>query len=101
MTGPVKKRPYTSAVRQEQAARTRIQIIEAAGALFASQGYARTTIREIAAAAEVAADTVYAIFGNKARLLTALIDSRLAPAANVDNVMDRPQAQTVRDEPDQ
>jgi AcrR family transcriptional regulator len=98
---PVKKRPYSSAVRQEQAAQTRSRIVEAAGSLFVSQGYARTTIREIADAANVASDTVYATFGNKARVLTALIDSRLAPAAGVDNVMERLETQAIRDEPDQ
>src|SRR5581483_10799254 len=34
------------------------------------------------------------------RVLTAVIDARLAPAG-VDNVMDRPEAQAVRAEPDQ
>src|ERR1700730_8670577 len=98
---PVKKRSYSSAVRQEQAAQTRTRILEAAGALFASRGYARTTISAIAQTANVATDTVYATFGSKARVLTALIDSRLAPAAGVDNVMDRAETHAVRDEPDQ
>ncbi len=101
MTKPVKKRAYSSPVRQEQAARTRERIVEAAGDLFVSQGYARTTIRQIAEAATVSPDTVYAIFGTKARVLTALIDQRLAPAPGVDNVLDRPEAHAVRDEPDQ
>lgn len=100
MTKPVKKRSYSSAVRQEQAAQTRTRIVEAAGALFASNGYAHTTIREIADSAGVAVDTVYAVFGNKARVLTALIDARLAPTEGVANVMERPEALAVRDEPD-
>jgi AcrR family transcriptional regulator len=97
---PVKRRPYASVVRQEQAAQTRARILEAAGELFESNGYARTTIQAIADAARVAGDTVYATFGSKARVLTALIDVRLAPAAGVENVTDRPEAQAVRDEPD-
>ena len=104
MTKPVKARPkrtYSSVVRQEQAAQTRTRILEAAAELFAAEGYPRTTIRAIAVAAEVAPDTVYATFGSKARVLTALIDLRLAPAADVENVMDRPEARAVRDEPDQ
>ena len=100
MSKPVKKRAYSSAVREEQATRTRARIIEAAGALFETNGYARTTIRQIAEEAGVASDTVYAIFGSKARVLTALIDSRLAPGVGIANVMDRPEAQAVRDEPD-
>jgi AcrR family transcriptional regulator len=101
MGKPVKKRSYSSAVRQEQAARTRTRIVEAAGTLFETNGYARTTIREIAEHADVASDTVYAVFGSKARVLTAIIDSRLAPGGDRGNVMDRPEAQAVRDEPDQ
>lgn len=101
MVEPVKKRSYSSAVRQEQAARTRTRIIEAAAALFEMNGYARTTIRGIAEQANVASDTVYAVFGSKARVLTALIDSRLAPGGDVENVMDRPEAQAIRDETDQ
>src|SRR6185295_2951754 len=98
---PVKRRAYSSTVRREQAAQTRSRILDAASELFESNGYARTTIVAIAQRAEVAADTVYAIFGSKARILTALIDVRLAPAAGVANVMDRPQAHAVRDEVDQ
>ena len=100
MSNPVKKRSYKSIVRREQAARTRSLIIDAAAELFTTQGFARTTIRAIAELAGVAPDTVYAIFGSKVRVLTALIDARLAPPG-VANVMDRPEARTVRDEPDQ
>src|SRR5689334_3288248 len=100
MTDPVKKRAYSSAVRREQAAQTRARIVEAAGTLFATHGYARTTIRQIADAADVAVDTVYSVFGTKARVLTALIDARLAPSG-VANVMERPEALAVRDETDQ
>jgi AcrR family transcriptional regulator len=98
---PVHKRAYSSAIRQENAAQTRARILEAAGDLFLAKGYARTSVREIAEAANVAADTVYAVFGAKARVLTALIDRRLAPAAGVDNVFDRPEAQAVHEERDQ
>jgi AcrR family transcriptional regulator len=100
MVRPVKSRSYSSAVRQQQAARTRSLIVDAATDLFTSQGYARTTVRAIAERAGVAPDTVYASFGTKVRILTALIDARLAPPG-VANVMDRPEAQAVRDEADQ
>ena len=58
----------------EQAAQTRLRILEAAGELFAEGGYAATTIDAIAARASVAVDTVYAVFGTKKALLSALID---------------------------
>ena len=98
---PVNKRAYSSPVRQEQAALTRQRILDAAGDLFVSLGYARTTIRQIAEVANVSPDTVYAVFGSKARVLTALIDQRLAPSPGVENVLDRPEARSVRDETDQ
>jgi AcrR family transcriptional regulator len=106
MTKPVKgklakKRAYSSPVRAEQAARTRARILDAAGELFEANGYGRTSIRAIAEAAGVAVDTVYAVFANKARVLTALIDQRLAPPEGAANVMDRPETRAVRDEPDQ
>ena len=93
-------RTYESPVRQEQAAATRARIVEAAAALFESQGYGTTTIRQIAERAEVAVDTVYAAFGAKTRVLTAVIDLRLAAGTGVANVMERPEALAVRDEPD-
>jgi len=100
MSEPVKRRPYRSAVRREQAARTRAAIVDAAAELFQQEGYPGTTVRAIAERAGVAPDTVYATFGSKVRVLTAVIDSRLAPAGE-HNVMDRPEVVAVRDEPDQ
>jgi AcrR family transcriptional regulator len=98
--GRTSKRTYTSTVRQDQAARTRALIVDAAAELFMSAGYSRTTVRAIAERAGVATDTVYATFGTKVRVLTAVVDSRLAPPG-VANVMERPEAEAVRDEPDQ
>ena len=100
MTKPVKKRAYQSELRAQQAAQTRAAIVDAAADLFVADGYARTTIKAIADRAGVAPDTVYAAFGTKVRVLTAVIDARLAPPG-VENVMDRPEAAAVRDEPDQ
>jgi AcrR family transcriptional regulator len=100
MPEPVKRRSYVSALRKEQAARTRGLIIDAAAGLFVSEGYARTTVQAIAERAGVAPDTVYAVFGTKVRVLTAVLDSRLAPSGEA-SVMDRPESHSVRDEPDQ
>jgi AcrR family transcriptional regulator len=100
MSKPVKKRSYVSALRQEQAARTRRSIVEAASELFVSVGYARTSIKDIATRAGVAPDTVYATFGNKVRVLTAVLDTRLAPGVEA-SIMDTAEPQAVRDEHDQ
>jgi AcrR family transcriptional regulator len=95
------KRKYSSTVRDEQAARTRGRVLDAASELFLERGYALTTMKDIADRADVARDTVHAIFGNKARVLTALIDLRLVPDAGVDNITQRPDALAIRDEADQ
>jgi AcrR family transcriptional regulator len=94
-------RTYSSALRDEQAALTRSRILDAAAALFLDRGYGRTTIKEIADRAEVARDTVHAVFGSKARVLTALLDQRLVPDGSVANVKERPEARAIRDETDQ
>ena len=95
------KRKYSSAVREEQAARTRTRILDAAAELFLERGYARTTMKDIAVQADVARDTVHAIFGSKARVLTALIDHRLVPDGSVTNVTQLPETLAIKDEVDQ
>ena len=101
MTTVKTSRAYSSTVRDEQAARTRGRILDAAAELFLSQGYGATTIKAIADRADVARDTVHAVFGNKARVLTALLDQRLVPDGSVENVRGRPESQAIKDEPDQ
>jgi AcrR family transcriptional regulator len=94
-------RTYSSAVRDEQAARTRARILEAAADLFVEHGYGLTTMKNIADRAGVARDTVHAVYGSKARVLTALIDHRLVPDDSVTNITQRPDAQAIKDEVDQ
>jgi AcrR family transcriptional regulator len=101
MAKAVKPRPYASPLRQEQAAQTRARILDAAQALFERDGFGRTTVKAIAAAAQVAPDTVYATFGTKVSVLTALIDRELTASADAASVTDRPEAHAVRDELDQ
>jgi AcrR family transcriptional regulator len=96
-----RQRKYTSAVRDEQAARTRARILDAASTLLLEQGYGRTTMKDIADLAGVARDTVHAVFGSKAQVLTALIDQRLVPDGSVANVTQRPDARAIKDEHDQ
>jgi AcrR family transcriptional regulator len=95
------RRKYSSAVREEQAVRTRTRILDAAAELFLERGYARTTMKDIAVQAEVARDTVHAIFGSKAGVLTALINYRLVPDGSVTNVTQLPGALAIKGEVDQ
>lgn len=67
---PRVKRPYASEVRRRSALATRRAVIDAAGRLFARQGYVATSIDEIAAAAGVSRATVFTSVGGKAELLT-------------------------------
>src|SRR5882724_108048 len=94
-------RKYSSPLRDEQAARTRTRILDAASELFLERGYARATMKDIADRAGVARDTVHAVFGSKARVLTALIDIRLVPDNSVENVTEQPHVRAIKDEVDQ
>jgi AcrR family transcriptional regulator len=68
------KRPYHSRARQRQAEETRRRILAATRELFASRGYAGTTLEAIAEVAEVSPKTVSAVFGSKRALLAELIN---------------------------
>lgn len=61
-----------STLRQRQAKATANLIVTAAKELFLEQGYASTTIEAIAEHADVAASTVYAVFGSKRGILRAI-----------------------------
>jgi AcrR family transcriptional regulator len=69
-----KKRRYDSRVRQRQAEETRLRILAAAGELFASRGYAATTLGSIAEIADVSPKTIAAGFGSKRALLAEVIN---------------------------
>ncbi|MCP2315803.1 transcriptional regulator, TetR family [Nocardia amikacinitolerans] len=75
MTEPPPRRAYDSLRRHAQAQRTRVEIADAARRLFVSQGWASTTVRDVAREAGVSVPTVYAAYGNKAGLVWALVDA--------------------------
>ena len=73
MSDPVNpRRGYESPRRRAQAAATRREILDAAHRLFARNGYAATSVVEIAAEAGVSSKTVYLAFGSKRGVLLAL-----------------------------
>jgi AcrR family transcriptional regulator len=94
------KRRYTSARRQAQAAETRREIVAAAGKLFAELGYTKTTIEDIAQAAGIAVQTVYASFGSKRAILTRLVQVSVGGDEAALPILERPEPQAVRREPD-
>jgi len=95
------QRRYVSGVRQDQARRTRLRILDAAHRLFSKDGYARTTIERIAAEAGVAIDTVYAVFGSKRAVLSGLMERQVGGDDQPIAMLDRPEPQSVRREPNQ
>jgi AcrR family transcriptional regulator len=69
---------YRSPRREDAAAQTRKAILDRARELFLKHGYAATTVPEIARAARVATQTVYASTGGKAAMFAELLE----PAIN-------------------
>jgi TetR/AcrR family transcriptional regulator of autoinduction and epiphytic fitness len=67
-----------SGSRARRALETRRRIRSAARDLFVAQGYAATTIQQIAAKADVAWQTVYSVFGTKAAILSEIFDVTVA-----------------------
>ncbi|MEZ4522634.1 MAG: helix-turn-helix domain-containing protein [Thermomicrobiales bacterium] len=68
------RRIYHSPLRDRRARATRRNILTAAQQLISAQGYGSTTMREIAANAGVAVQTIYSSIGRKRDILSAFID---------------------------
>jgi AcrR family transcriptional regulator len=68
------RRAYKSPARQRQATETRRRIVEATQQLLETEGYAGMTIEAVARQAEVAVQTVYAVFGSKTGILAELLN---------------------------
>jgi AcrR family transcriptional regulator len=75
-------------------------VLDAAGELFSTVGYAGTTIAELAAAAGVAPQTVYSSFGSKRAVLKELVDVRIAGDDEPVPILDRPFVRQIMAEPD-
>lgn len=73
MENVVKSSPQVT-LRAERAMLTRRRIVEAARKLFFRDGYAATTLQQVATEAGVAVQTVYAVYGSKLGILRALRD---------------------------
>jgi AcrR family transcriptional regulator len=71
-------RRYDSTRRRQQAEQNRQAVLAAARKRFLAQGYAATTIAEIARDAGVSVETVYKAFTTKAGVLKALFDVSVA-----------------------
>jgi AcrR family transcriptional regulator len=79
-------RTYRSELRQQQAEQTRARVVAAAAELFATDGYARTTLAKIAAAAGVSTETVQGQ-GPKAALLIAAAELLGVGVSGEENIL--------------
>lgn len=95
----VKTRPYRSAVRAERAARTRRAVLSAARGLFQEDGYAATSVSDVARRAGVSVDTVYTSVGRKPQLLLAVIDMTLGGGDEPVPAEDREYVRAIRAAP--
>ena len=96
-----RKREYDSSRRQAQANETRRHILEAARKLFTERGYAGATVEAIAAEAGVSAQTIYAIFKNKKKMLVSLMN--VSPTTGIEDhtpMLARASVQAVAEEHD-
>lgn len=96
----MKTRSYTSPLRAEQTRQTRRRILDAAHSLLLDQGYAATTMTDIAKAAAVSAQTVYNAFGTKSALVKGLYDVVLVGDDAPATFAERSEIQALRAEQD-
>ena len=74
----VKRRRYNSDRRASQALDTRRAVIDAARTRFVTEGYATTTLQQIATDAGVSVQTIYGTFRTKRQLMADVLDVAIA-----------------------
>ena len=94
------KRRYRSTRREIQAEATRTAILEAARALFTTNGWAATTVAAIAERAGVATETVYARFRTKRAIVHALVVAAMRGAEPDTPFMEQAGRQAVQAQAD-
>lgn len=85
---PAPKVPAKPTRRAVQAADTRELIVSTAGRLFSRDGFVGTTIEGIAGESGVALQTVYNSVGNKAALLSAVLDDAASGPDSASGVLE-------------
>jgi AcrR family transcriptional regulator len=68
------RRRYSSPLREQRAKQTRATVLDVASGLFTTRGWAATGMRDVARAAGVATETVYAHFSSKTDLLRQVVN---------------------------
>lgn len=85
----VRRRTYDNSRRQADAEARQRRIVDEATTLFVTQGFAATSIDQIARAAEVSSQTIYATYGSKAGVLSRVIDCAIVGDYAPDTLADR------------
>lgn len=91
------RRRYDATGRQAQARENRARAIGAATELFVRQGFAATSMAQIAAAAGVSTPTVFAYFSSKINLLRVAVDEAVAGDDEPVALHERPAMRAVHD----
>src|SRR4051812_18046574 len=100
MGKPVKSRSYDNSGREAAARATRRAVVAAAHDLFLEKGYGATTLNEVAKAAGVSVQTIYAQFGNKQAIVKQVLDEAIAGDDEPVPIVDRPEVAVQIAEPD-
>lgn len=95
MASLAQPRSYDSTGRRAQARANRARILDAARTLFITQGFAATSVVEIAAAAGVSGPTVFAAFGSKVNLLKEAAETTLVGDTDAVPMAERPEMRHV------
>ena len=91
------RRPYRSPKREAAALKTRHAIRDAAETLFLRDGYARTSMKAIAAQAGVSEKTMYLTYATKANLLREVIQVAVRGDEAPATLAERPEWRAVMD----
>lgn len=101
MSEPVKTRPYRSPLRAERARANRVAVLREAHRMFLADGYGRTSVAAVAAAAGVSEDLVYKLFGNKRGLVVEVLNFAVTGVGDSPTVLEQDRPRQVREETDQ
>ncbi len=93
-------RRYDASRRRRRADANRERVIEVATRVFAERGYAETTMATLASEAGVAVPTIYAGFGSKRGLLSAVLDRLVSNEPGPTPILRTGRAREVLEEPD-
>jgi AcrR family transcriptional regulator len=94
------RRRYDSSRRQADARARQRRVVDAARELFLQRGYGTTTMDDIAEAADVSVQFVYAAFESKAGILSRVVDVAIAGDDAELLVLERPEIREITAEPD-